>query len=219
MAKPSNYTENQLLFCLQEAAGYRNLVVDGIPPGLTDHLLGLAAFWDHQADQLVAGSANPATSSANANMSLFETLASLSQAAEEQVPGGVAGFTLVDPTGMFFSEAIFPSLPDFFQNSIPSIPVSEPYTGTCVAAVCTGTVVTCENIRLDDRFNPKWRDVCLRSGIVSVQSQPISLGAGPYAGTFAVGFKEVGSDKHWNANVMKKFADLAASAIRKHRSG
>ena len=43
--------------------------------------------------------------------SLRGVLAALSYLAEEALPGSVVGFTLVDPTGTFISDAVFPSLP------------------------------------------------------------------------------------------------------------
>jgi hypothetical protein len=221
MPQSSKYVENQLLFCLQEAAEYRNLAVDGLPAELKNHLLGLAALWDEQADQFL--SVRPASRVTSPNKpvlkskkSLRETLASLSKLAEEQVPGAVAGFALVDGTGNFFTEAVFPSVPDFFRDAIARIPIAAPYTGTCVEAICTGRVTTCDDIRADTRFDPKWRNEYLRNGLKAVQSQPISLGEGTYAGTFVISFREVARAEHWDASVMRKFADLGSDAIKLH---
>jgi GAF domain-containing protein len=150
--------------------------------------------------------------------SLRDALNSLSKLAEQELPGSVAGYTLVDPTGLFIKEAMFPSLPPVFQESISLVPVSEPSTGTCVEALRTGTSVVSNDILGDARFNPKWRDLCLRCGIKSVHSIPIRQDGSLTEGTFVLGYKEIGSDARWNHELMEEFADLAFEAIRLYRT-
>lgn len=195
------------LFCLQMAAECRNYSIDGLPPELKESFLRIARIWEAKAELFDIGPVKP----------LRETLAALSQLAEERVPGAVAGFTLVDGTRTFFSEAVFPSLPGFFQDSIASIPISVPYVGTCAESIATGAAVTCGDILSDSRFDPKWRALCARSGLKAVQSHPISLGEGMYEGTFVIGFKEVATAEFWNDGVMREFANLGAEAIKQNQ--
>jgi GAF domain-containing protein len=150
--------------------------------------------------------------------SLRDVLIALSKLAERELSGAAAGYTLVDPTGSFIDTAVFPSLPPMFQESIVSIPVSEPSTGTCVEAIRTGTPVISNDILGDARFNPKWRDLCLRCGIKSVKSIPIRKDGGATEGTFVLGYKELANDALWNRELMDQFADLAFEAIRLYRT-
>jgi hypothetical protein len=96
---------------------------------------------------------------------LHEKLAVLAKKAEQKMPGAIAGFALVDPTGLFIKEAVFPSLPPTFQEAIAFIPLSVPYIGTCAQAICTGSTVSSFDITSDERFDAGWRRLCLASGI------------------------------------------------------
>jgi hypothetical protein len=125
---------------------------------------------------------------------------------------------LVDPTGLYIKEAIFPSLPAVFQDSIAYIPLAVPYTGTCAQAICTGTSVISNDILADTHFDKKWRDLCLRCGIKALQSTPIRKGEGAPEGTFVIAYKQpASSDESWNYTLMADFAELAYDAIPLHR--
>jgi hypothetical protein len=149
--------------------------------------------------------------------SLRNALISLSKLAEEELSGGHAGYTLVDPTGSFINEAVFPSLPTMFEQSIVSVPVTKP-AGTCVEAFRTGGSVVSNDILGDARFEPLWRDLCLRCGIRSVQSIPLRKMPGATEGTFVLGYKDLATDARWNTAVMEEFAALAYEAVQLYRT-
>jgi hypothetical protein len=149
--------------------------------------------------------------------SLHDALIALSKLAEEQFPDGLAGYTLVDPSGTYLYDAVFPSLPTIFENTIISIPVAA-HAGTCVEAIRSGTPVISNDILGDIRFDPNWRDLCLRCGIKSVRSIPIRDGAGPIEGTFVLGYRALSHDAHWNMGLMEVFAALAHDAIVLYRT-
>ena len=149
--------------------------------------------------------------------SLRSALISLSKQAEGEFPGAVAGYTLVDPTGTFINEAVFPSLPPVFERSVVSIPVAA-HAGTCVEAMRTGTAVISNDILGDIRFDPGWRDLCLRCGIKSIQSIPIREIAGATEGTFVLGYREQWHDARWDTELMQTFAGLASEAITLYRT-
>ena len=148
--------------------------------------------------------------------SLRGVLAALSYLAEEALPGSVVGFTLVDPTGTFISDAVFPSLPPTFENAIVSIPV-DAHAGTCVEAIRTGSAVVSNDILGDIRFDVNWRDLCLRCGIKSLQSIPIRTKRAT-EGTFVLGYRTVSQDARWDTAAMEMFAGLAADAIDLYRT-
>jgi GAF domain-containing protein len=149
--------------------------------------------------------------------SLRDALISLARLAEDEFPHAVAGYTLVDPTGTYLNEAVFPSLPPVFESSIVLIPVAA-HAGTCVEAIRAGTPVLSNDILGDARFDLNWRDLCLRCGVKSVQSIPIRKGAGPTKGTFVLGYRDVSHDASWNMPLMEVFAALASDAIRLYRT-
>jgi hypothetical protein len=148
---------------------------------------------------------------------LHETLAVLAKNAEQTLPGAIAGFALVDPTGMFIKEAVFPSLPPTFQEAIAFIPLSVPYIGTCAQAICTGSTVSSFDIASDTRFDAGWRRLCLASGIHALKSKPLQEGNRVPVGTFVVGFKEPSSSERWDETLMTEVATLACEGIRQKR--
>jgi hypothetical protein len=151
---------------------------------------------------------------------LPEVLNALSALAERECPGAIAGFTLVDSGGLFVKEAVFPSLPSAFQESLANITLSVPYTGSCAEAICTGVEVTSLDILADERFDPKWRDICLRYGISSLRSRPIMRHGEAPQGTFVLCYKQANPPAEcWNERLMQEIADLAYEAIRLYRAG
>lgn len=150
---------------------------------------------------------------------LRDALRALSQLAEGDLAGAKAGYVLVDATRKVIGEAVFPSLPPSFRDSIVNIGVCAPYVGTCIEAICTGNPVTCPDILADARFDHKWRDVCLRAGIKAVRSEPISNAeSNAVEGTFVVAFQERASREQWDAALMANYATLASEAIRLYRT-
>lgn len=125
--------------------------------------------------------------------------------------------TLVDPLHLYIQESVFPSLPPIFQDSISMIPLQEPFTGTCAKAICDGTSIISNDILADPGFDPKWRDLCLRCGVKSLQSAPFYADGKPQ-GTFVLGFKHETHDSNWNNALIGEFADLASQALRLYRT-
>jgi GAF domain-containing protein len=145
---------------------------------------------------------------------LQDTLEALCKLAEQQRPGSIAGVALVDGTGLYLERAYFPSLSDDFQNAIAFVPLAMPYTGTCAEAICRGIAVSSTDITNDSRFEPNWRSLCLRHGLQSIKSVPVTRQDGTVLGTFVVGFREpVSSDDYWDKDLMATFAGLVARAL------
>ena len=153
---------------------------------------------------------------AQGHSSLIDTLAAYCSLAEQRFPGAIAGYTLADPTGLFIRQAVFPSLPRSFQGAIKAVPLAIPYTGTCAQAICSGIAVVSDDIAMETRFDMGWRQLCLDSGIKSICSKPI--GADPSEGAFVIGFKHVTKPEDWDDALMTEFAELAAQAIKDHKS-
>src|SRR5688572_21290930 len=107
--------------------------------------------------------------------SLHDMLRALAALAEEVLPGSIAGYTLVDDAGFVIRESLFPSLPPQFQQAISLVPLQPPSLGSCVESIRTGTSIVSNDILGDARFDPKWRDLCIRYGIKSIQSVPIRI--------------------------------------------
>jgi len=148
---------------------------------------------------------------------LHDTLRGLARLAEEKMPGAMTGYTLVDDSRSFITEAVFPTLPPMFEKSISAIPLDRP-VGTCVQALRTRTPVVSTDVLADARFDVAWRDMCLRCGINAVKSIPFGDAGDPVEGTFVVGYPQATQEAGFDSATMQLFADLGRDAIRLYRS-
>lgn len=148
--------------------------------------------------------------------SLQDALKRLAMQAESEIPGSLAGFVLVSSNGLAIAEGIFPSLPPSFEKSLANITVALPFVGTCAEAIITGKPVIKSNIRTDTVYDPKWRELCMAAGFISVQSWPVCDERTRPLGTFVLGFKEPATPERWDGEFMKRYAALACAAIKSH---
>lgn len=152
-----------------------------------------------------------------AGSSLQDTLARLAHLAEEDLPGAHAGYTFVDEDQTCVRAAVFPSLPSTFQDALAFTPLTEPFIGSCVQSIRTGTNVVSNDILADMRFDGRWREVCLKHGLKSLRSTPIRT-AERVEGTFVIGYLETSSDTRWNGDLMSEFASHGAEAMSLYRT-
>jgi hypothetical protein len=66
----------------------------------------------------------------------------------------------------------------------------------------------CNEILGDERFDGKWRDLCLRFGIKSIRSAPVKEPEGLAVGSFVLGYQDVSTDERWDQALMATFAEL-----------
>jgi hypothetical protein len=149
---------------------------------------------------------------------LQHTLIELSRLAELEVPGAVAGYTVVDATNAFVREAVFPSLPPEFQEALSFVPLSEPYLGSCVQSIRTGVPVVSNEILGDSRFDGRWRELCLRFGLKSIRSAPVKDTTTGAVGSFVLGYRDTSTDERWDVSLMAKFAHMGLEAMRLYRT-
>ena len=146
---------------------------------------------------------------------LAKSLVSLCAKVESMTPGAVAGLTICNESQTHIENAIFPSLPYSFSAAITHVPLEPVDFGSCVKAISRGEVITCPDVENDNRFDPRWRKVCLEHGLRAIQSRPITLN-GKHCGTFVLGFKEPRSETGFDVALMKFAADAASEALQKN---
>ena len=145
--------------------------------------------------------------------SLDGALISICNRAEALAAGSIAGLTICNPSRTHIERAIFPRLPQY-AAAITAIPLSPSDFGSCVRAVACGEIITCPDIRKEQRFDPRWQRLNLEHGLQSLQSRPVYLrDVKPY-GTFVLAYREPREETDWDVALMKFAADAAGLIIQ-----
>lgn len=143
-----------------------------------------------------------------------EALGDICSKVEALAPGSVAGLTISNPAYTHIERALFPTLPYSFASAITHVPLEPADFGSCVKAIATGRAITCPDIQNDTFFDPRWREVCLKHGLKSIQSRPVYVDGKP-RGTFVLAFREPKPESEWNVALMTFAADVASAALSK----
>ena len=104
---------------------------------------------------------------------------------ERELPGGVVGVTILDPSAQLFEHAIFPSLADDYAAALKGILVADK-PGSCALAVFDGRTVECTDVAFDGRFSQGWKQLGLKHGLRALISIPAIDTNGVALGTLVV---------------------------------
>jgi hypothetical protein len=67
--------------------------------------------------------------------------------AERLEPNAIVGYTTTDSRSHVatFQTAVYPRLPTWPFSKLHDVPITRPYAGTCVQAICEGRTITCSD--------------------------------------------------------------------------
>jgi two-component sensor histidine kinase len=147
---------------------------------------------------------------------LGTVLEKICRTAEEFVPGGLAGITILDRAGHTFEGCVMPSAPTF-AAAIAGIEVGPPHAGTCAAAVHSGIPVSSTDAATDERFDPLWRRLNADHGVRCIKSRPVKSADGRALGSFFIAFT-IEAPAQWPEEIEATCARLAGFALDRHRA-
>jgi PAS domain S-box-containing protein len=104
---------------------------------------------------------------------LEECLSSLCASVSKLNPRTRACILIADAQGLTFPYSIAPDFRPSFAQGLKDSPINELAFGTCGEAVYFGKPVTCADIAKDDRWSPRWRDLCVAHGVRACHSAPV----------------------------------------------
>jgi diguanylate cyclase (GGDEF)-like protein/PAS domain S-box-containing protein len=148
---------------------------------------------------------------------LSDTLATMCEVVERNVPGGRCSVFLVDEAEGVLRAGAGPRIPPGFAAAIPVVRIA-PDQGSCGAAAFHGEAVIVEDVEQD----PRWVDfteLALAHGLRACWSTPIIASTGDRViGTFAVYYEEVRGPTPTEEEVVEMVTALGAIAIERKGS-
>ena len=137
--------------------------------------------------------------------------------AERLEPNAIVGYTTIDSRSHVatFQTAAYPRLPTWPFSKLHDVPITRPYAGTCVQAICERGIISCSDIATETRFDPTWRAACAEFGLRSVQSAPVFGFDGRPLGTFVTASHQ---SRHSFDQDMTGFGVYAVRTILQKRS-
>lgn len=141
-----------------------------------------------------------------------EIVANICRRFESEVPGTVAGVTMLNRTLQSFEGGIFPSLSADFGEALSGIEVAG-CIGSCALAVYKGETVVCEDIAADSRFAVQWKELALAQGLKALISIPAASADGVVLGTFVVGYAPDSPPDEQTRRLAGEFATLCGHVL------
>ena len=142
---------------------------------------------------------------------LHDVLAATVLGVEQLHPAMLCSIMLLNNDGLHLSQAVAPSLPDFFNAAVIGVEIG-PGVGSCGAAAYSRRRVVVEDIAV----HPNWANfmaLAARAKLAACWSQPIVSSAGRVLGTFAIYHREPNTPSFQDIVVIEKAARLAGIAI------
>lgn len=137
---------------------------------------------------------------------------------EAAAPPCLCSILLVDRTGTRLQLGAAPSLPATYNEALHGRPI-DPEAGPCGMAAFANDQVVAEDITRDTRWDAHdWRTLAVTHGLGACWSTPIVSSDGTVLGTFALYWREPGSPRIEQQNVIERMTHLAAVAIDRKRS-
>ena len=150
--------------------------------------------------------------------SLGDTLATMCEIVERNVPDSQCSVLLVDETDGVLRWGAAPNLPPGWLTAVPEVPIA-PGEGTCGAAAFSGHAEVSEDIERDPRWE-KYAPLARAQGLRACWSTPIIASTGDRViGTFALYFDTPGRlPDPRGEEVVEMITALAAIAIERKAS-
>lgn len=146
-----------------------------------------------------------------------EIIAELCLAFEANVPGTIAGVTILDRTLRIFEHAIFPSLSPDYSAALRGVAVADK-PGSCALAVYDGKTVISQDVASDTRFAAAWKELGLNHGLKSLVSIPAPHVDGTTLGTFVVAYPPEAGLQTADLNKADAFAELCGLVLTYRRN-
>jgi PAS domain S-box-containing protein len=143
-----------------------------------------------------------------------EILDALCRFVESTVSGCYCSIVLLDPGGAKLQEAIAPSIPADFNDSVRGWPLTR-VGGPCVMAARDNVQVIMADVASDTRWRNGWRALAQAKGLRSCWSTPIASQAGKVLGTFALYWSEPGNPNALQLELIEQFTNIASIAIER----
>jgi hypothetical protein len=149
---------------------------------------------------------------------LEECLSSLCASVSKLNPRTRACILVADAQRMTFPYSIAPDFGPSFAQGLKDAPINELAIGTCGEAVYFGKPVTCADIANDDRWSPRWRDLCVAHGVLACHWAPI-LGADNLPiGSVMLCFDEARMPTDWEYRLSDFGTQVASMVFDRDRS-
>lgn len=146
--------------------------------------------------------------------SLSGTLDALCHLVETMVSDCFCSIVLVDPSGTKLQEAIAPSLPAAFNDSVRDWPIGR-RGGPCQMAAEQKIQVIMSDVVSDTRWRNSWRALAQAHGLRSCCSTPILDTNGIVLGTFAMYYGEPRASTVVDHGLIERFTHIAGIAIQR----
>src|SRR5262249_50914874 len=143
-----------------------------------------------------------------------EILDALCRLVEATVSGCYCSIVLLDPEGAKLQEAIAPSLPADFNDSVRGWPLTR-VGGPCVMAARDNVQVIMSDVASDTRWRNGWRALAQAKGLRSCWSTPVVSQAGKVLGTFALYQSEPGNPNALQLELIEQFTNIASITIER----
>ena len=142
---------------------------------------------------------------------LHDVLVATVLGVEQLHPAMLCSIMLLDNEGLHLSQAVAPSLPDFFNAAVVGVEIG-PGVGSCGAAAYSRRRVVAEDIAVHP-FWADFKDLAARAKLAACWSQPILSSKERVLGTFAIYHREPNKPSFQDIVVIEKAARLAGIAI------
>ncbi len=142
---------------------------------------------------------------------LPEVLESIVHSVEQEDPTRLCSILLLDTTEKYLVQGASPSLPDFFNEAIDGLPVSDAVC-SCSTAAFRGHRVITENIQQ----HPYWatlRDLAKNANLASCWAEPIKGSDGKVLGVIAIYRRETATPSLNDIMSIERAGNLAGIAI------
>ena len=146
-----------------------------------------------------------------------QLLADLCRSVEAEMPGTIAGVTILDRSSRVFEQGIFPSLSPAYGEALNGIEVAN-RPGSCALAVYNGETVICDDVANDPRFTKPWRDLGVAYGLKAVASIPAVNSEGITLGTFVLAYQPGSEPDEAGMALAQEAARLCAQVLTYRRS-
>jgi diguanylate cyclase (GGDEF)-like protein/PAS domain S-box-containing protein len=145
---------------------------------------------------------------------LAETLTTICEVVETQVPDTLCSVMLVDEAERVLRTGAAPSLPVEYARATDRVPI-EPDAGSCGTAAFYGATVVADDVRTDPRWEA-YRSIAAEHGLQSCWSTPVMASSGDRVlGTFAVYRRTPQAPTGAAEEIVAMVSPLAAIAIER----
>lgn len=144
---------------------------------------------------------------------LSKVLSVIIEGIENEFPDTICSVLLLDKTGKQLVVGAAPNLPDFFNEALNGVDITQG-AGSCGEAISTGNRVIVTDIATDPKWGP-WAGLAKQANFAASWSEPIIDHQGKVLGTFAIYYRNITRPTTAEFKVIEQFVNLARIAIER----